>query len=316
MPKIIEQIDLRTDKIEDENVRDSFQATEEYLQGQVLLQGLWKFYELDFDVAVTNFKHPHALRFTPTDIICTGVQGDQRVTFNFDQFDGTSLDITVSGPVKLRFFAGRYEDNRGNLIVETHPTISGGAASTDHSILSNLSADDHLQYLTEVRHDALPADNPHNVTVSQAIAADAGTDITPAELENLSDGSNADALHSHTFPTVGEVVKVMDCDISVAVDDWVFQSAGTNNLAVEATDNSGAEPIVGIVKSKPTGITCEVLMVGLHSLVTGGRGVLRLSSTGTAGFTVESTGFLQVLGVSFGDGIILVKPESQRLQRA
>ena len=39
--------------------------------------------------------------------------------------------------------------------------------------------------------------NPHTVTITQAISADGGTDISVAELETLSDGSNADSLHSH-----------------------------------------------------------------------------------------------------------------------
>ena len=39
--------------------------------------------------------------------------------------------------------------------------------------------------------------NPHTVTLTQAIAADGGTDITVFQLETLSDGSNADALHTH-----------------------------------------------------------------------------------------------------------------------
>jgi len=40
--------------------------------------------------------------------------------------------------------------------------------------------------------------NPNNVTITQAIAADGGTGITTAELETLTDGSNADVLHTHT----------------------------------------------------------------------------------------------------------------------
>lgn len=315
MPKKLEQLDLRADKIVDENVRDSFQGVEEYLQSQVILQGQWEFFELNFEAAVTNFKWPHQFNFVPQDVILTGSQGDQRFTFNFELFDFTNLDITVSGPVKLRFLAGRYEDNREQKIIDPHVTVSGGAASTDHSILSNLSADDHLHYLTEARHDALPADNPHSVTFTQAVAADAGTDITTSEAEQLTDGSNADSLHTHTFPTVGEVVKLMDCDASLALDDWVYQSPSTNNLAVKETGNTNTEPVIGIVKSKPTAVTCNVLLVGIHSLITGGRGVLRLSTSGVATFAVESTGYIQKLGMSFGDGTIFVKPEYMRLKR-
>lgn len=39
--------------------------------------------------------------------------------------------------------------------------------------------------------------NPHAVTFTQAVAADGGTDISAAEAETLTDGSDADALHAH-----------------------------------------------------------------------------------------------------------------------
>ena len=39
--------------------------------------------------------------------------------------------------------------------------------------------------------------NPHDVTITQSIAADGATNITTSELEILSDGSNADTLHFH-----------------------------------------------------------------------------------------------------------------------
>lgn len=44
---------------------------------------------------------------------------------------------------------------------------SGGNAVTDHGALTGLADDDHSQYLTEARHDALPFDNPHNVNATQ-----------------------------------------------------------------------------------------------------------------------------------------------------
>lgn len=77
----------------------------------------------------------------------------------------------------------------------TIATSSG--VNTDHGALTGLLDDDHTQYLTEGRHDSLPADNPHSVTFTQAVTADSGTDITAAEAETLTDGSNADLLHEH-----------------------------------------------------------------------------------------------------------------------
>lgn len=75
-------------------------------------------------------------------------------------------------------------------------TSSG--VNTDHGALTGLGDDDHTQYLNETRHDSLPADNPHSVTFTQAVTADGNTDITAAEAETLTDGSNADSLHVHT----------------------------------------------------------------------------------------------------------------------
>ena len=318
MPKKLEQLDLRADKIVDENTRDSFQGLEEYLQGQVILQGQWEFFELDFTEAVSNFKWPHQFNFVPQDVILTGSQGDQRFTFNFELFDFTNLDITVQGPVKLRFLAGRYEDNRERTIKDPYTTVSGGGAATSHSVLTDLANDDHLQYLTEGRHDALPADNPHSVTFTQSVTADPGTDITAPEAEQLTDGSNADSLHTHTFPTVGEVKKLMDCAASVAINDWVYQSAATNNLAVKNTNDTEVEPTIGIVCAKPTSTTCEVLLLGLYSgLTLVGRGKIYMGSSGTATMTAPTSGtgvFLRQLGINFGDGTIYVNPEKIGLE--
>lgn len=41
--------------------------------------------------------------------------------------------------------------------------------------------------------------NPHQVTFTQAVTQDPNTDITAAEAETLTDTSDADALHTHTF---------------------------------------------------------------------------------------------------------------------
>ena len=181
----LEQIDLRSDKIVDKNIRDSFQATEEYLQSQVLLQGQWKHFTLDFEEAVSNFRWPHGFNFVPVDILMTCIQGDQRIVFHYEDFDFENIYLTVQGPVRIRFFAGRYEDSREPVIRDPNPTVSGGGAATSHSVLTDLNNDDHPQYLTETRHDALPADNPHSVTFTQSVTADPATDITAAELSSL-----------------------------------------------------------------------------------------------------------------------------------
>lgn len=112
--------------------------------------------------------------------------------------------------------------------------LNAAIPATDHGALTGLGDDDHAQYLNETRHDALPADNPHSVTAAQAgaepvnaniqahvggpvgsnphgvtfsesVTADGATDITAVEAETLTDGSDASALHKHTFDVTNQL---------------------------------------------------------------------------------------------------------------
>lgn len=47
-------------------------------------------------------------------------------------------------------------------------------------------------------HRAVVTGNPHAVTFTEAVTADSLTDITAAEAETLTDGSDADSLHTHS----------------------------------------------------------------------------------------------------------------------
>ena len=67
-------------------------------------------------------------------------------------------------------------------------------ASIDHTNIQNIGTNTHAQIDSHIANVA----NPHQVTFTQAVAQDPGTDITPAEAETLTDGSNADALHTHS----------------------------------------------------------------------------------------------------------------------
>lgn len=98
-----------------------------------------------------------------------------------------------AGTFRIRFFEGEPQTRSIGETTDFTPIGSG----VDHGALSGLGDDDHLQYLNETRHDGLPSDNPHSVTFTQAVTADAGTNITAAEAETLTNGSDADALHTH-----------------------------------------------------------------------------------------------------------------------
>lgn len=138
---------------------------------------------------------------------------------------------------------------------------AGSAAVVAGALVTHESDTGNPHSVTAAQAGATPAAhasdtaNPHAVTFTQAVTADAGTDITPAEAETLTDGSDADALHSH--PAVeaaaagpylltgqwGQVASTMDNKVSVLgtglMADAVL-TADADALTVDA-DGTGIE---------------------------------------------------------------------------
>jgi len=120
---------------------------------------------------------------------------------------------------------------------------------------------------------------------------------------------------STVTPTpINQMVHTMNCAASVAIDDWVYQSTTVDNTAVTASDNTQSTPIIGIVKAKPTTTTCEVIQVGYHTFSIA-RGRMFHSVSGGASLVGPSTGYIQTLGMSFGNGTIFINPEYRRIRR-
>lgn len=159
------------------------------------------------------------------------------VTFTESVTADAGTDITAAEAETLT-------DGSNADLLHAHAPIAGA----DHGGLVGLADDDHTQYLTEARHDALAADNPHSVTAAQtgaepananiqahiastanphgttftqAVTADAGTNITAAEAETLTDGSNADALHVHAAAASAFALALLQ------IRDTTAQSVGT-----------------------------------------------------------------------------------------
>jgi len=78
----------------------------------------------------------------------------------------------------------------------------------DHGQLINLNEDDHLQYLTEARHDALPFDNPHNVTAAQVGAYTIAQ--TATEISNAIDAHEMASDPHPQYETATEVQSKVD----------------------------------------------------------------------------------------------------------
>lgn len=104
--------------------------------------------------------------------------------------------------------------------------------------------------------------------------------------------------------------KLVSCQPTTAVNDFVYVDTSNANTVIEATDNNTPEPIVGIVREKLTAQSCIILLIGLHPIVIG-EGELFLGANGSASLT-PPPGTGQILGYSFGDGNIFFNPNLLR----
>ncbi len=100
------------DDIVRENMR---RIQEEITANQLILKCQFKFFEITFTAAVTNFKQKHLLGFLPKDIIQTSKTGAGAITWNYTLFDKTNLDITTTGACVVRAFVGSYLEGAGTL---------------------------------------------------------------------------------------------------------------------------------------------------------------------------------------------------------
>ena len=107
-------IELNTEDIKDPIAEENFQRIQEQFRNDLFGRGEWHPYELTFEGGVTKHKYQHRLTFRPLDIIQTGVNPSTvNVTFHPEDFNTQFLVVSVSAACKLRFFAGRYFQDRG-----------------------------------------------------------------------------------------------------------------------------------------------------------------------------------------------------------
>lgn len=101
---------IEVSRVEDATLRDILQLVDENFQEDAVGKADFAFFEISVVGAVTNKKVPHRLGFRPKDVIQTSKTGAGSLTWNYDQFDVTNLDITTTGTCVVRAFIGRYSE--------------------------------------------------------------------------------------------------------------------------------------------------------------------------------------------------------------
>lgn len=114
-----------------------------------------------------------------------------------------------------------------------------------------------------------------------------------------------------------KVIEVYSCDSGANVGDVVHESLTTDNYVEVSTNNTDIAPSVGVIISKPTATTAEVLHMGKVSGFSGltkGKKVF-LSTLGTISSVVATTGYLQCMGYALSASEVYIKPSMERVKR-
>lgn len=93
--------------------RRNFENIEKFL-GDIPLFG---FVFLDFllEKAETNKKFAHGLNYAPKDVVILRQVGSGTFTLNYTLFDDQFIDVTSTGPVRIRCFVGSYTLAQNNV---------------------------------------------------------------------------------------------------------------------------------------------------------------------------------------------------------
>jgi len=222
----------------------------------------------DIDDATTSHK------------FATQTQLDQ-ISTNATDISTNSTDISTNA-TNIGTNTTNISTNSGGI-----STNATNISSNDTDIAANLAAilsndTDISTNATNLSTHIADTANPHSVTFTQAVAADAGTDITVVEAEELTDGSETQ-LHKHSafFMEQGRFEAFTD-------NRWVTWSDinfGPNQADFDLTGGTGAEPNIDwdgqgvLFKAGTTLKSMTAKCSGNNAQVTGGEFFARVHDT-------------------------------------
>jgi len=106
---VINTLKIFTSEVVDTVIRDNFTSIRNFFDKNSQFIG-FSLLEFEVNSAVTNEKIPHSLGFQPKDLVQTSKIGSGTITYNYDKFDSTNLDITTTGPCKIRAYVGTHKE--------------------------------------------------------------------------------------------------------------------------------------------------------------------------------------------------------------
>ncbi len=102
------KLEMIVKDIKDPWIRENFVRIAKFFNNQPLFVPEFEFFIIDILAASTNYRFKHNLGYPPLDMFITSKIGAGVVTLNYDLFDNEFLDITTTGPARIRAFVGAY----------------------------------------------------------------------------------------------------------------------------------------------------------------------------------------------------------------
>jgi len=99
------------------------------------------------------------------------------------------------------------------------------------------------------------------------------------------------------------------CDNAVQVGSMVYLAG--NNYVAQATTNNTASPAIGIVKSRPSTSSALVFTLGFYPIALP-LGNIWIGANGSLSDIPPTSGFVQRMGYSVGDGTCFIQPVFDR----
>jgi hypothetical protein len=100
-------------EIKDGSVQENFRRLDGFIRTSPFLQGEFKHYEVSFSAPSypSQVDFVHNLGFVPRDLLESFREGGA-VTWLYSQFDREKIYATITAAVTVRFFLGRYEEDK------------------------------------------------------------------------------------------------------------------------------------------------------------------------------------------------------------
>lgn len=116
--------DLILKDIKDVYIRENFFRITRFFNSFLFSNQTFKVFNVDIKDVAPLFALKHGFSFIPEDIVVTNIEGDFNFYFRYQEFDRENIYITADGPVRIKFLAGKFDNQITRATVgETYPLV-------------------------------------------------------------------------------------------------------------------------------------------------------------------------------------------------